>query len=80
MSPDHHEGTGHGDVDLTLASRLPDGARLYQSWTVCECTAAYLRGKLGPAQNETLATAEQTRKAAKQVLRHGGVHLLSGDI
>lgn len=75
-----HEGTGHGEVDLTLASRLPDGGRMYQSWTVCECTAAYLRSKLGEPQNETVATAEQTRTVAEQVLKHGGVHLLSGGL
>lgn len=74
-----HGGPGHGDVVLSLTWDLPDGGRLHQSWTVCECTATVLRGWLGPAQSESRATAAQYRDLAEYAREHGGVHRLPGD-
>lgn len=72
-----HEGPGHGDVTLSLTEETKDGGRLFQSWKVCECTAVALRARLGPAQHESIATAEAVRATAEAVLNQpGAVHRL----
>jgi hypothetical protein len=72
-----HEGTGHGDVTLSLTTETGDGGRVFQSWVICECTATVLRSRLGPAQHESVSTAEAVRATAQVVLgQPGTVHRL----
>jgi hypothetical protein len=67
-----HTGRGHGDVTLSLTTETRDGGRVHQSWTICECSARVMRGRLGPPQHEAVATAEATRAIAETVLRQPG--------
>ena len=73
-----HEGPGHGNEILSLATANPDGSRTHQSWTVCECTANALRARLGPPQQESFATEDAVRATAQAVLNQPGTVDLSG--
>lgn len=76
-----HEGSGHEDVILSLATPTADGGLLHRSWTVCACSALVRRIEplLGPPQQQTLATrqaVEGTAAAVRQV--PGAVHFGEG--
>jgi hypothetical protein len=74
-----HQGPGHGDVTLSLTSETKDGGQLHRSWVICECSARVLRGRLGPPQRETIATAEAVIATAEAVLNvPGAVHTGGG--
>jgi hypothetical protein len=76
---DEHQGQGHGDVTLSLTSETKDGGQLHRSWVICECSARVLRGRLGPPQCETIATAEAVIATASAVLNvPGAVHTGGG--
>ncbi|MFI6819223.1 hypothetical protein ACIBG7_43030 [Nonomuraea sp. NPDC050328] len=55
---------GHTAEVLALQKQLPDGSVLVERWSICSCIGADLRGQLGPADAEALATAEQAAVAA----------------
>jgi hypothetical protein len=63
---DPHET--HPDATLSLVEETSDGGRLFQSWTICACDLPRLRGRLGPPQNESYATADAVRATAEAVL------------
>lgn len=65
-----HEG--HANASLSLAEETADGGRVFQSWTICACTLAVLRARLGPAEHESYATAEATLEIGDAVLRQPG--------
>jgi hypothetical protein len=65
---DEHQGPGHGDVTLSLTSETKDGGQLHRSWVICECSARVLRGRLGPPQRETIASAEAVIASAEAVI------------
>jgi hypothetical protein len=67
-----HDGPGHGEATLSLTEERPDGSRLVQSWTVCECTAKGLRTRLGEPGWETVATREATEAIGAAVLSQPG--------
>jgi hypothetical protein len=67
-----HEGPGHGEVTLSLVDKTADGGRTFQSWSICECSAARLRVALGTPQHEAVATAEAVRATGEAVLRQPG--------
>jgi hypothetical protein len=74
-----HQGPGHGDVTLSLTSETKDRGQLHRSWVICECSARVLRGRLGPPQRETIATAEAVIATAEAVLNvPGAVHTGGG--
>ena len=62
----------HGDATLSLTQETGDGGRLFQSWTICDCTLPALRARLGPPAHESVATAEAVRATADAVLRVPG--------
>lgn len=68
-----HTGPGHGEADLTLAAKLPDGGLLFQTWTICECRLAGLRARLGPPHQESAHTAETVRATGHAVLQVPGI-------
>jgi hypothetical protein len=55
---------------LSLTTETGEGGRVLQSWVICECTAGGLRSRLGPAQHESVSTAEVVRAAAQAVYHH----------
>jgi hypothetical protein len=62
----------HGNATLGLTEETADGGRIFQSWTICACTLAQLRERLGPPEHESVATAEATREIAAAVRRQPG--------
>jgi hypothetical protein len=78
---DRHEGPGHADVALSLASETPGGGRVYRSWTICECSLLFqkLDQVLGPPHQESLVSAEAVHATAAAVLAvPGAVHTGEG--
>lgn len=73
-----HTGPGHGDATLSLTEARPDGSRLHQSWTICDCTLPALRGRWGPPAVESVATAEASEAIGRAVLAQPGSVLLQG--
>ncbi len=67
---DPHES--HGDATLSLTQETGGGGRLFQSWTICDCTLPALRERLGPPANESVATPEAVRATAEAVLQIPG--------
>lgn len=57
----------HPDATLSLTEHLPDGSVVYQSWTICACSAPGLRDMLGDPHHETYATREQFEATAQAV-------------
>jgi len=64
-APDPHES--HGKVTLSLIEELPDGGRVFQSWTICDCTLPALLARLGPPEYRTVADAETVLRTAEAV-------------
>lgn len=68
-----HEGPGHGEATLSLTEVKPDGTRVIQSWTICDCTLPALRARLGPSEWESTADEETTRRIANAACQPGNV-------
>lgn len=74
-----HTGPGHGDVTLSL-TEMRDGHHVHQSWGICECSARTLRVRLGPPQQETVASLDASLAIGEAVRNQpGAVHRLSSD-
>lgn len=74
MSDIHGSGAaGHAMVTLSMAFPLDDGGRQFESWDLCECSAAPLRARLlreiGAPDHQTRATAAEVAATAQAVLR-----------
>lgn len=67
-----HEGPGHGEATLSLTEERPDGSRLHQSWTICDCTLPALRARWGAPAWESVATREATEAIGRTVLDQPG--------
>lgn len=75
----YHTGPGHGEVTLSISRERLNGSRLFQSWTVCECTADVLQAQLGEPEHESVATREAAETIARTVLAQPGSVLLTGE-
>ena len=76
-----HEGPGHGDVTLSLATPTAQGGLLHRSWTICECSALVQRIEplLGAPHHQTIASREGVAASAAAVLNAPGtVHMGEG--
>jgi hypothetical protein len=69
---DEHEGPGHGEATLSLTEVRPDGSRLTQSWTICDCTLPQLRARWGAPGWKAVATKEATEEIGRTVLSQPG--------
>lgn len=75
---DHRTGPGHGEAVLSLTEERPDGSRLVQSWTICDCALPALRARWGEPTWESVATKEATEQIAQTVQNQPGNVLLHG--
>ena len=81
MPYDEHQGPGHGDVTLSLATPTAEGGLLHRSWTICECSALVrkIEPLLGSPHHQTIATRQAVVDSAAAVLNvPGTVHLGEG--
>jgi hypothetical protein len=68
-----HEGPGHGEATLSLTEVRPDGSRVTQSWTICDCTLPALRERWGPPAWESIADEATTRRIAEAARQPGNI-------
>lgn len=71
-TPDSDPHASHGETTLSLTEERPDGSRLVQSWTICDCTLPLLRARWGEPEWESVATKEATEEIGRTVLRQPG--------